>query len=103
MKKILNVAVAAALCGAAVIVTSATADARWGYGGWGYHGGYHYGGWGYRGWGWGVRGGVAAAIIGAGLAAPYYYYPVPAYPSYYYYSYPLPAYYYYGVAPGCCY
>jgi len=41
MKKILNVAVAAALCGAAVIVTSATADARWGYGGWGYHGGYH--------------------------------------------------------------
>jgi hypothetical protein len=45
-----------------------------------------------------------AAAIGAVLATPYYYNPVPAYPAYYYYSYPAPAYYYYGVGSGgCCY
>ena len=59
---------------------------------------------GYRGLGWGPGGFAAGAAIGAVLATPYYYYPVPAYPAYYYYSYPAPAYYYYGVGSGgCCY
>jgi hypothetical protein len=54
--------------------------------------------------GWGPGGFAAGAAIGAALATPYYYYPVPAYPAYYYYSYPAPAYYYYGVGSGgCCY
>jgi hypothetical protein len=113
MKKFLTVLVAAALSGVAVVGTSSSADARrgWGYGGWGYGGGLGYrgvgccgGGWGYRGLGWGPGGFAAGAAIGAVLATPYYYYPVPAYPAYYYYSYPAPAYYYYGVGSGgCCY
>ena len=69
----------------------------WGYGGWGYRGVGCCGGWGYRGLGWGPGGFAAGAVIGATLATPYYYYPVPAYPAYYYYFYPAPAYYYYGV------
>jgi len=100
------VLVAAALSGFAVVGTSSSADARWGwgYGGsWGYRGvGCCGGGWGYRGLGWGPGGFAAGAAIGAALATPYYYYPVPAYPAYYYYSYPAPAYYYYGVGSGGC-
>src|SRR5215813_7774491 len=53
--------------------------------------------------GLGTGGFAAGAVIGATLATPYYYYPVPAYPAYYYYSYPAPAYYYYGAGSGCCY
>jgi hypothetical protein len=105
MKKVLAVLVAAALSGVAVLGTSSSAEARWwgwGYGGWGYRGGC-CGGWGYRGLGWGPGGFAAGAVVGAALATPYYYYPVPAYPTYYYYSYPAPAYYYYYAAGGCCY
>ena len=58
---------------------------------------------GYRGLGWGPGGFAAGAVIGATLATPYYYYPLPVYPTYYYYSYPAPAYYYYGAGTGCCY
>ena len=110
MKKFLTVLVAAVLSGVAVVGTSSSADARWGwgwgyggwrgawgYGGWGYRGVGCCGGWGYRGLGWGPGGFAAGPVIGATLATPYYYYPVPAYPAYYYYSYPAPAYYYYGV------
>ena len=93
MKKIFAGLVAAALSTAAVVGTSSSAEARWW--GWG------YGGWGYRGLGWGP-GGLPGAVVGAALATPYYYYPLPAYPTYYYYSYPAPAYYYYA-AGGCCY
>jgi peptidoglycan/LPS O-acetylase OafA/YrhL len=96
MKKILTVLVAAALSGVAVVATSSSADARWGWG-WGYGGGWGYrgvgccgGGWGYRGLGWGPGGFAAGAFVGAALATPYYYYPVPAYPAY-------------GVGSGCCY
>jgi hypothetical protein len=54
--------------------------------------------------GWGPGGFAAGALVGAALATPYYYYPLPAYPTYYYYySYPAPAYYYYGAGNGCCY
>jgi hypothetical protein len=104
MKRILAVLVAAALSGVAVVGTSSSAEARWwGYGGWGYRAGCCGGGWGYRGLGWGPGGFAAGAVVGATLATPYYYYPLPAYPAYYYYSYPAPAYYYYGAGGGCCY
>ena len=79
MKKVLTVLVAAALSGVAVVGTSSSADARWGwgYGGWGYGGSWGYrgvgccgGGWGYRGLGWGPGGFAAGAAIGAALATP---------------------------------
>jgi hypothetical protein len=104
MKRVLAVFVAAALSGVAVVGTSSSAEARWwgwGYGGgWGYRGGC-CGGFGYRNLGWGPGGFAAGAIVGATLATPYYYYPLPAYPTYYYYAYPAPA--YYSAGAGCCY
>jgi hypothetical protein len=66
MRKFLTALVAVAAIGGAAIVTSSTADARWG-GGWGWRGG----------WGWGPGPFVAGALLGgalaAGAAAPYYY------------------------------
>lgn len=99
MKKIATILLAAISLGAAALLTSSSADARWvGYGGWRHGGGY---GWGYRGWGWAPF--AAGAVIGGALAAPYYY-PYGPYPYYYYYyPYgPYPSYYYYGYRPGCC-
>jgi hypothetical protein len=47
MKKFLTVLVAAVLSGVAVVGTSSSADARWGWGYGGWRGGWGYGGWGY--------------------------------------------------------
>jgi hypothetical protein len=68
MRKILTGLVAVAALGAAAVVPSSTAEARW----WG------------RGWGWGPGPFFAGAVIGGGLAAPYYYgyYPYGPYPYY---------------------
>ncbi len=81
MRKFLMALVAVAAIGAAAVGTPSTADARWG-GGWG--------GYGWRGgWGWGPGPFVAGAVVGAALAAPYYYgygpyYPYGPYPYGYY-------------------
>jgi len=84
MRKFLTALVAVAALGTAAVATSSTADARWGYG---WHGGYGWRG----GWGWGPGPFVAGAVIGGGLAAPYWsgygpYYPYGSYPSYYGYG-----------------
>ena len=85
MRKLLTVIIAVAAIGAAAVATSSTADARWG-GGWG------GGGYGWRGgWGWGpgpfVAGALAAGVVGAAVASPYYYGGYGAYPYNPYYGY----------------
>jgi len=83
MRKTLLALVAAATLAGAAVATSAPAEARWG----GWHGGW--GGWHGGGWGWG--GFAAGAVVGAALAAPYYY-PYGYYPYGYYGGYPYPYY-----------
>jgi hypothetical protein len=93
MRKFLTALVAAISLASAAVAVPGTAEAAWGGwhgGGWGWHGG-----WG-RGWGWGgaaVAGIAAGALVGAAVAAPYYYPP----PAYYGYA-PYP---YYGYGYGC--
>jgi hypothetical protein len=76
MRKTLAALVAAATLAGAAVATTSPADAYWRGGGWGWRGG---------GWGWG--GFAAGALVGAAVAAPYYY---GGYYPYSYYGYPGP-------------
>jgi hypothetical protein len=124
MRKILIALAAAFILGTVALVTSSTADARYGYGGWarpglGY-GGWGRAGWGHRGWarpGWGYGGWryggwapgalAAGAFIGAAVIpvtpyGPYQYAPYDYYygtlPAYQYVPYYAPV---YGFGCGC--
>lgn len=99
MKFRITTAAAAGLLAASMMVVPAEARGFGMHGGFGHvGGGWGHGGWGHGGWGWGGVGlGLAAgAVVGAALAAPYYY----GDPYAYDYGYPVDYDYgYYGYAP----